>query len=74
MKYFVYNPKITITKQNVEEEKDRQNIDINKMMRLELLETNILFYIFNFIICDDKSIFWQILDKIWLICFYVLIL
>ena len=39
MKYFVYNPKITITKQNVEEEKDRQNIDINKMMRLELLET-----------------------------------
>ena len=58
MKYFVYNPKITITKQNVEEEKDKQNIDINKMTRLELLETNILFYIFNFIICDSKPIFW----------------
>ena len=64
MKYFVYSPKITITKQNIEEEKDKQNIDINKMTSLELLETNILFYIFNFIICDDKSIFWQILDKI----------
>ena len=54
MKYFVYSPKITITKQNVEEEKDKQNIDINKMTRLELLETNILFYIFNYIICDSK--------------------
>ena len=58
MKYFVYNPKITITKQIVEEEKDKQNIDINKMTSLELLETNISFYIFNFIICDSKSIFW----------------
>ena len=58
MKYFVYSPKITITKQNVEEEKDKQNIDINKMTRLELLETNILFYIFNYIICHSKSIFW----------------
>ena len=58
MKYFVYSPKITITKQNVEEEKDKQNIDINKMTSLELLETNISFYIFNFIICDGKSIFW----------------
>ena len=40
MKYFVYYQKITIIKQNVEEE-DNHNIDINKMMNLQL-ETNVL--------------------------------
>ena len=40
MKYFVYYQKITIIKQNVEEE-DKHNIDINKMMNLQL-ETNVL--------------------------------
>ena len=43
MKYFVYSPKITITQENVEEEKDKQNIDINKMARLELLKPTFYF-------------------------------
>ena len=37
MKYFVYYQK------NNNQEKDTQNIDINKMMNLQL-ETNVLFY------------------------------
>ena len=46
----------------MDEENDKQSTDINKMMYLQL-KTNILFYVFNFIIntCDGKSIFWQVL-------------